>query len=239
MHTEGFLLGGRVRHAQPAAGHRTGIEPVLLAASLPARAGERVLEAGTGSGAALLCLAWRVPGVIGVGLELDAGLAALAARNVADNGYDTVSAAACDVERFTAATPFDHAMANPPWHHAAGTKSADTGRELARRGDTSLLARWVAALSRAVRSRGTITLVTDAASLPALLRAFAERQCGSAAACPFWPRAGVAARLVLVRATKDGRGPFRLLPGLVLHEADGRFTSAAEAILRDGTALPF
>ena len=28
--TEGTLLGGRVCHAQPRTGHRTGLEPVLL-----------------------------------------------------------------------------------------------------------------------------------------------------------------------------------------------------------------
>ena len=46
--THGHLLDGRVRYAQPAKGFRSGIEPVLLAASIPARAGQRVLEGGTG-----------------------------------------------------------------------------------------------------------------------------------------------------------------------------------------------
>ena len=51
--TQGHLLGGRVRYAQPRSGFRSGIEPVLLAAAVPARPGERVLEAGSGAGAAL------------------------------------------------------------------------------------------------------------------------------------------------------------------------------------------
>ena len=68
--TEGHLLGGRVRYAQPRVGYRTGIEPVLLAAAVAARAGERVLEAGCGAGAGLLCLAARVPGITGLGVEL-------------------------------------------------------------------------------------------------------------------------------------------------------------------------
>ena len=37
--TEGHLLGGRVRYAQPRAGFRSGIEPVLLASFVPARPG--------------------------------------------------------------------------------------------------------------------------------------------------------------------------------------------------------
>ncbi|HET9018931.1 MAG TPA: SAM-dependent methyltransferase, partial [Acetobacteraceae bacterium] len=83
----GTLLGGRVHHTQLAEGHRTGIEPVLLAASIPAMHGARVLEGGTGSGAGLLCLAARVQGIAGVGIERDPALAALARANIAANGF--------------------------------------------------------------------------------------------------------------------------------------------------------
>ena len=61
---------------------------MLLAAAVPARPGERVLEGGTGSGAALLCLAARVPGLRGLGIERDPGMAALARANMAANGFD-------------------------------------------------------------------------------------------------------------------------------------------------------
>ena len=83
--TAGGLLDGRVRYDQPVDGYRTGLEPVLLAAAVPARTGQRVLEAGTGAGAGLLCLAARVPGVMGVGIEADADMAALARCNLAAN----------------------------------------------------------------------------------------------------------------------------------------------------------
>jgi tRNA1(Val) A37 N6-methylase TrmN6 len=41
----------------------------------------------------------------------------------------------------------------------------------------------------------------------------------------------------VLRARKGARGPAKILPGLMLHEADGRFTEAAEAILRDAAPL--
>ena|GEM_PF-4880497 len=59
------LLGGRVVCMQPVDGFRVAIDPVLLAAAVPAQAGERVLDAGTGTGAAALCLGARVDGVSG------------------------------------------------------------------------------------------------------------------------------------------------------------------------------
>ncbi|WBO57919.1 hypothetical protein GT370_11530 [Acidocella sp. MX-AZ03] len=46
----GTLLGGRLAYRQLRAGHRSGFEPVLMAAFCPARPGVRVLELGTGAG---------------------------------------------------------------------------------------------------------------------------------------------------------------------------------------------
>jgi tRNA1(Val) A37 N6-methylase TrmN6 len=42
---------------------------------------------------------------------------------------------------------------------------------------------------------------------------------------------------VLVQGRKGSGGPLRLLPGLVLHEAGGTYTPAAEAVLRDAAGL--
>ena len=229
------LLGGRVTH-DPGPGHRSGIEPVMLAASLPAKPGEFVIDAGTGSGAALLCLAARVPAVAGLGVELDAARAALAECNRAANSLDRLRILAADVCS-TALPPSDHAMANPPWHDTEGTASPDAGRNLARRRRDGLLHAWAAALAASLRHRGTLTLVVSAGVAAEALAAIGA-VCGSLALLPLWPRADMAAKLVLVRGVRGGRAPTRVLPGLVLHEADGRFTPAADAVLRDAAALP-
>mgnify|MGYP001821000592 CR=1 FL=1 len=50
------FLGGKLHLLQPKTGYRAGVDPVLLAASVPAAAGERVLDLGCGVGAAALCL---------------------------------------------------------------------------------------------------------------------------------------------------------------------------------------
>ena len=47
---------------QPARGYRAGMDAVLLAASLAAREGGAIAEAGCGAGAALLCAAHRLAG---------------------------------------------------------------------------------------------------------------------------------------------------------------------------------
>ena len=80
------LLGGRVQLAQPLGGYRVAVDPVLLAAAVPARAGELAADFGAGSGAVGLCLAARVQGCRVVGLEREPDLAALTRANASDMG---------------------------------------------------------------------------------------------------------------------------------------------------------
>ncbi len=236
--TRGTLLDGRVRYDQPASGHRSGIEPVFLAAIVPARPGQRVLEAGAGAGAALLCLASRVPGIAGVAVERDPVLAALAAKNAAANGFAGISVEPGAIEDFAPGDKkFDHAMANPPWHAPAGTASPDPGRRQARQAEANLLGRWIRVLAGALRLRGTLSLVLPPAALPESLAALAEHGCGSPVLWPLWPRPGMPAKLLLLQAMRGGRAPMRLLPGTVLHEADGSFTARADDVLRRGLPL--
>jgi tRNA1(Val) A37 N6-methylase TrmN6 len=87
-----------------------------------------------------------------------------------------------------------------------------------------------------VRPKGTVTFIHRADRIDALLGQLAGRA-GGVVIFPLWPRAGQPASRVLVQARKQIATPARLAPGLVLHEADGRFTAAAEAVLRGGEAL--
>ena len=239
--SEDALLDGAVVLRQPMRGFRVAIDTVLLAAAVPARAGETVFEPGAGCGAAALCLARRT-GCNVVGIEPQADLVALAADNVRRNGLDahvSVLAGALGAALPAAAAgPFDHAMANPPYRPAGqGTRPPDDARAAAHvEGETDLNA-WIAAMLAPLRPKGTLTLVHRADRLDAILAAL-DGRAGGVVIFPFWPRAGVPARRVVVRARKGVRTPLVLAPGLALHQTDGRFTAEADAVLR-GAALDF
>lgn len=233
--TEDALLGGRVRLRQPREGFRAALDPVLLAAFIPARPGQAVLEAGCGSGAAFLCLGARVPGLVVRGIERDAAMAALARENAALNGL-AAEILDCDIRTPPPLPPCDHAFANPPYW-PGGTASPLAGRRAAAHEDAPLAA-WIAALARPLRRLGTLSLVLPAARFSEAAAALRGAGCGAVRLLPIWPRAGVAARRVLVQARRGGRGPDAVLPGLVLHSADGGYTPAAEAVLRGAAALP-
>lgn len=243
--SHGTLLDGRLRYRQFRHGYRTGLEPVLMAAAIPARPGQRILEGGCGAGAGLMCLSWRVAGLAGIGVERDPHTTALAQANFNENGFDqlrAVRATLPDLPAIPECPPqgggFDHAFANPPWHRADASASPDTRRDIARRVVAhDMLNVWVRSLGRQVRHHGTLTLALPAASLDTAIAAMRAHGIGSIHLIPFWPKAGRPARIVLVQGRVGGRGDAALLPGMILHQADGQFTPEAESILRDGAAL--
>ncbi len=230
--TDGFLLNGRVRYAQPKHGYRTGIEPVLLAAFVPATAGQCVIEAGTGAGAASLCLATRVPELRITAVEHDSGMADLARTNVDANRIDHITVLNADILQIADLPVCDHAFANPPWHDCAGSRSPAAGREKAKRADPNLLPNWASTLAGCLRRGGTLTFIMPASQLSEILSAFSEARCGAPEIWPLWPRVDVEAKLMIVRVRRNISGACRIHPGLVLHRTDGAYTPMADGILR-------
>jgi tRNA1(Val) A37 N6-methylase TrmN6 len=232
------LLGGRVLLRQPARGFRAGLDAVLLAAFVPAAPGQRVLEAGCGSGAAFLCLAARVPGLSVAAVERDGAMAALARANAAANGVDAevIEADIADAARARALSPCDHAFANPPYW-PGGTPPPGALRRAATHESGAGLAAWAGFLAAALRPGGTASLVLPAARFDAGVAALRAAGCGSLLMLPVAPRAGEAAKRVLLRARRGGRGPARILPPFLLHDGEG-FSAGAEAVLREAHALP-
>ncbi len=242
--TRDAFLDGRVRAWQPRTGFRSGVDAVLLAAAVEARAGDRVLDLGCGSGVAVLCLAARVPGVVASGLDVQPAYADLARRNAAEAGLalDMHVGSVAAMPAALRAGQFDHILTNPPYFPGHVPPADDPGR-VAARTESVTPGVWIAAAARRLAPRGRLTLIQRAERLPDILSACAAARLGSLALRPLAPRDGRPARLVLVQARKGGRAGFRLLAPLILHEGDrhpgdrDHYTPAAAAILRDGAAL--
>jgi tRNA1(Val) A37 N6-methylase TrmN6 len=240
--TEDALMDGRVRLRQPRPGYRAGMDAALLAAASEAKAGERVIEAGCGAGAALLQAAARWTGAAFTGVERDPTALALAAENIALNGAEMRAAAVGgDVAAGFAALGlprFDAAMANPPFFDDPGAlRAPHPARAGAYLADDGLEA-WTRFLLAAVRDGGRITVIHRADRLGDLL-ALLGAGGGSFRIRPVQPFADAPAKRVLVRCVRGGRAPLMLLPALVLHDRDGagKHTAQAEAILRGEAAL--
>ncbi|HKK30326.1 MAG TPA: methyltransferase domain-containing protein [Alphaproteobacteria bacterium] len=234
------LLGGTVNLAQPVGGYRVAVDPVLLAAAVRAEPGERVADLGCGTGAVSLCLAARLPECTVVALDRETDLAALTRANVAANAFTgRIAVVAGDIARLPFADgAFDHVAMNPPYL-TAGRSSVpkERLRRVAAVEGAARLTDWLAAGLSLVRLGGTITLVHRADRLDHIVAIFRTLQTGGLSVSPVWPKPGREARRVIVRCRKGDRSPFALLAGLTLHDAAGRFTPAAEKVLRGGQDL--
>lgn len=237
------FLGGKVQLLQPKSGYRAGVDPVLLAASVPAVAGQRVLELGCGVGAAILCLGARVPGLQLTGIEVQPKVAALAARN---GGVDleVVVGDLADMPLDLRQRQFDHVLANPPYYdRGASVRSDDPAREAAHGEDTPL-AVWVKIAAKRLAPKGQLHFIHKVERLPEILGAMPSG-IGSLEVLPVAARAGRAPDRVIVRGRKNGRADFVLHPVQVMHTGaehgapDDRYVPEVEAVLRHGAALEF
>lgn len=238
--TRDAFLGGRITLEQPVSGFRAGLDSVMLAAAVPARAGQHVLELGSGTGAAALCLLARVAGVHLTGIEIQPAFAETARRNADHNAMASRAVFHTgDIERppvHLEPQSFDHVMMNPPFFvEGPADPSPDPARRTAMSADPDLLPRWAGVARRYLKPQGHLTAIIPADRLPALIPALAKGF-GGVAVTPLWPQAGTPAKRVIVAARLGSRAPFTLNPGLVLH-ADGAITPQADAILRHANAL--
>lgn len=239
--SDGFL-DGRLVVRQPAKGYRAGSDPAFMAAAVQARPGERVLDMGCGVGTASLCLLARCPEVAVTGLELQAPLAALARANAEANGLGgrlrvvegSVLAPPAEIE----AGSFDHVMTNPPWFEPGTTRPLDhASKHLGHVEGEADLPAWLKACCKMLRHKGRLVVVHRADRLADILAGLKGRGVGEVRVFPLWPKEGKAATRVIVSARKGMRGPLEILPGLLLHHADGRYTDGADAVLRHAAGL--
>jgi tRNA1(Val) A37 N6-methylase TrmN6 len=246
--TEDAFLGGRLRILQPATGYRAGIDAVLLAASITAAPGQslEILDCGSGVGTVGLCVAARCADARVTLIEREPALLDLANRNIARNALDirvcavpgdiTAPAMSSAAPRLTPES-FDHILANPPFHDAAGgTQASDPLKQASHAMPATALDAWARFAARMAKPGARVTMIHKAEALPAICTALQDRF-GALTITPIHPYIDRAAIRVLVSGIKASRAPLTLHPPIVLHGADGAFSPYVSQILRQGAPL--
>lgn len=233
------LLDGRLKLRQPEKGHRAGTDAVLLAAAMGDASGHG-MDIGAGVGTVGLAIALHCPLAQVTLVELAGEAAGFARENIGLNGLEHrawVAQADVLIPKSRRAAGLvdgqaDFAVTNPPFFEAGRVRvsgnAARAGAHVLQKGD---LVRWIAACLALVRPGGVFAMIHRPDSLPDILEGCAGRM-GGLALLPVYARADQPAIRLIVRGRKGSRAPLRLLPGLVLHQADGAFTARAEAIHR-------
>ncbi|MDV7339192.1 methyltransferase [Terasakiella sp. A23] len=244
--SEDLFLDGRVRLLQPVDGYRAATDPVFLAASIPAKPNQKILDVGCGVGAATFCLEARVPGVHVTGLEIQETLVAIAEKNKKLNEKEeTVRFVQGDVTHRTMdpePNSFDHVMANPPFYESgSGHRPPNEIKARAHMEEDASLQDWVNYMLRMTKPKGTISFINRVERLEETLAALQGRL-GDLVLFPLWSMSPTGAQArgakrFILQGRKGIKTPMKFASGLVIHEDEGGYREKAAAILKDGAAL--
>ena len=242
------LLGGRVALVQPAGGHRAGLDALLLAATVSPGFGGRAADFGAAAGAVGFAVAARCADASVLCVEREAALVDMAHQALAlpqNAGFAArVDAAALDIGasarlRHAAglgARAFDMVLANPPFHDTTQRPSPDAARRAAHAFQPGDWSRWTRTAADCLRPGGTLTAILRPRNLTDWLDALGTRF-GEATLLPIHPRQGEPAGRLIVRARLQSRAALAILPGLVLHGADGTWQPEVATILQGNATI--
>jgi tRNA1(Val) A37 N6-methylase TrmN6 len=238
---------GRIRVLQGKKGYRFSVDAPLLADFVRTREEDEALEIGTGSGIIALLLSVKPFRRI-TALEIQAGLADLARRNVALNGLEgRIEVVEADFRTYEPGRRFDLVFSNPPYiGKTAGFLSASAEKSAAKHELHGAIGDFMRKTAEWLAPGGRACFVYPEKRRTDFLAAAGESGLGVRRLRFVHPRDGEPANLFLVElghATKAG-GPkaggqegmdqagweAELMPPLILFGPDGKYTPAAEAV---------
>lgn len=233
------VLNKRVRLLQPAQGFRTSLDSVMLAAACPVKKGQEFLDLGCGVGGAGFCVLERVAETAFTGIDIQQSHIDLAKHNIVLNDKNDRANFVCgDIRDFTL-RQFDHVICNPPYLDAGThtpSPSVEKATALYHNEDGVSVKDWIDAAFRNLKNGGSFTIIHRADHTDKIIQGFGKRF-GAIEIIPLWPRAGEAAKRVIIRAIKNRKTPTTLHPGIILHEVNGSYTTQADNILRGNAPI--
>jgi tRNA1(Val) A37 N6-methylase TrmN6 len=228
------LLGGQVIANQAATGFRSGLDAVLLGASIQAQPSQKLMEFGCGSGAATLVAAFHNADNRFEVFDIDPAMVELARANIAANSWASrIDVCAGDVAEFAGTGAMDQVFFNPPFFDDASVlASPSEGKRRAYLAGDTPLESWLKRANQVLKPKGRLTLIHRADRLDDIL-VMSRKWFGDVVVKPIAPYADQPAKRILVSARKGTRGVMKLLPPLVLHDgSDRKYTAEAESVLR-------
>ena len=236
METIDAFLGGRVLLKQSNDGLKGTSDAVLVAAAVPAKPEESVLDVGTGNAVISLCLHARVPQLELTGIDCQQDLLTLAKEN-ADFGGLSFTPILADIGTIPSpihGKQFHHVVTNPPFYTEAnrriGKKQALACHQIIPLTD------WIKFCLRHVRAKGSLTIIHRAEALPDILSVL-NGKLGALEIFPIASRQGEPAKRIIIRGRMNSRKPMRLYPALVMHRGNGTRTPIADQLLRNGMGI--
>ena len=212
------FLGGKIHAFQPKLGFRSSMEAVFLAASVPAKKNQSILELGCGAGVVLMCLKQRIPNLNLFGIEIQEKYANLAAINLNQKKSKTniycsdIQDLPSDIKNIS----FDHIITNPPFYKKnTGTRSLNLDRDISIRENVDL-SQWVKISAKRLKPGGMFTIIVGTERFPDIINE-ATNYFGNIRVKPIFSKVNEKSIRVIMQMTKGANGVFSLLPPLIVH----------------------
>ena len=240
---------GKFALLQPIKGHRSGIDAMILAASLPQNFIGHCADLGAGAGAAGMAVAARCEATHVSLFERDKEMLdyARASQELPDNAHfaeritvfeaDVVARGAARDAAGLLANSFDAVIFNPPFNNAADRATPDKQRADAHVIEADMFDAWLRTASGILKPNGMVALIARPENLIDILTAASSRF-GSIEIKPIHPRPQTDAIRIVVRGIKGSRARTKLVPAHILHgKAGNMFLPFAESVNNGEAAL--
>jgi len=240
--TKDSFLGGRIKIWQPKKGYRAGIDPILLAASVNASEGQKVLDLGCGVGTASFALGYRVKNIELYGIEIQKAVADLANLNSEENGIE-LKLECSNITKLSSnitSKSFDHVIANPPYFdRKTSVRSINLAKEKSF-GDTCPISDWLKVAAKRAKPKGFVHFIVRSDRLPEMFRNMPS-SLGSLVITPILSRKNENAKLAILHARKNGRAGFIISSPIILHPlksaSQEKYVPEVDRVLRNGASL--
>ena len=239
--TTDTFFDGRIRVSQHRSGYRFSVDAILLSHYVRPRSNDVILDLGTGCGIIPVILGHYYPDITIYGVELQEELAALAVRNVDDNGMAGRIAIfhqdLLALGRDRIPEPVHTIVCNPPYRKAqSGRLNRDSQRAIARHELNLTLQDVIEAARRLLDISGRFVTIYAAQRATELLSKMHLSGIEPKRLRMVHSYRHSEAPLMLVEGIRGGRSGITIDPPLVLYRDDGCYTDEVEKMFRGGAA---
>lgn len=237
------ILDGSLNIRQSRRGYRFNLDSLILAHFVKIKSRSLNLDIGCGNGVIALILAKRFDQSRWHGLELQPALAALAKKNVEENGLShrvkIDVADARDIKKIHAARMFDAVVFNPPYRKInSGRINPLAQKAIARHEVSGSLALFLESARYGLKPGGRVFAIYPASRMVELIALFRANRIEPKTMKLVFSDADSVAQFVLVEGRSESREELKMEPPLYIYESGKTYTQAMKRIFIDLTNGP-
>jgi tRNA1Val (adenine37-N6)-methyltransferase len=232
-YTTDTFFNGRIQVKQHRVGYRYSIDAVLLAFQASPRAGDRVIDLGTGCGIISLIMAFRNPDIRVYAVEVQAELVELAAANIKDNHLQNRVTAVCadmkTIKPDLTAGPVDLLVCNPPYRRPGSGKINPHGqRAVARHELKASLQDVIGTARRMLKTAGRLIAIYTAERTADILHQMRIDRVEPKYIRTIHSYQRSEAKLVLIEGLKGGNPGLKIAPPLIIYDQNGNYSEEVQ-----------